>query len=166
MEKKHFSRCSRALFIVHLITAFFITAGLMAQLAAKGASTAACVVPAVINLLIAIVGIVVFIKAKNSEKYPMYVGIAFGLFYVFLMIVATSNTVYPYMIPILVCLVMVMNKKLTTIASVLFAAGNVYRVVYTLATAEVVDDVLETVMIETIITITTLFIINYGVRIL
>lgn len=166
MEQKHFKRCNQTLFIVHLITVFFVTVGLMAQLAAKGASPAACIVPSIINVLIGIGGIIMFIKAHNSNLYQMYVGIAFGAFYVFLMIIATSNTVYPYMIPIMICLVFAMNKKLTTITSILYAVANVYRVVFTIATAEAVDAVIETVMIEAIISVTTLIVVNRGVRIL
>lgn len=166
MEEKHLKRCNKTLFIVHLITTFFLTIGLMAQLANNGAAPAACIVPAAINILIAIAGIVIFIKARSSKLYQKYVGIAFGVFYVFLMIIATNNTVYPYMIPILICIVMIMDKKLTVIMSVLFAVSNLYRIVFTVATAEVITDVLEIVMIEAIITATTLIAVNRGVTLL
>ncbi len=166
MELEHYKRCNKTLLIVHLITTFFITMGLMAQLAANGASVAACIVPSVINVLIAIVGIVIFVRGTSSQAYQMYVGIAFGVFYVFLMIIASSNAVYPYMIPILISVVMIMDKKLTLITSILFAIANVYRVVYTIVTAAVVDEVLESVMIEAIITVTTLIVVNRGVRLL
>ncbi len=166
MEKKHFARSSKTLLIVHLITAFFITVGLMSQLAADGASVAACIAPAVVNIIIAVVGIVVYIKSGQSAVYPKYVGIAFGIFYILLMINAASNAPYPYMIPILIGIVVIMDKKLVTITSVLYVVANIIRIIITIATAEALDEVLESVMIEAIITVTTVIILNRGVTLL
>ena len=112
MEQKHLIRCNRTMLLVHIVIAVFISLGLMAQLADKGAPPAMCIIPVIINLGVLAGGIVLFLKNRDKKIYPMYVAVAFGTFYLILMITAVSNLVYPYMIPVLLILVLVMDIKI------------------------------------------------------
>lgn len=166
MEQKHLIRCNRTLLLVHVVIAVFVSLGLMAQLADKGAPPAMCIIPVIINLGVLAGGIVLFLKNRDKKIYPMYVAVAFGSFYLILMITAVSNLVYPYMIPVLLILVLVMDIKIINIATILFGVANVYRVIYTFATAPDPTAVLETVMIEVIITVVTIVSVQKGLRLI
>lgn len=166
MEQQHFNRLNKLILTVHIITAVFISIGLMAQFADKGAPPAMCFIPLILNLALLISGIVVFAKKRKTQFYPTYVGIGFGVFYLVLMAMAASNAVYPYMLPILLLITMVMNLKLVNIVSIIYAVANVIRVVLTVKAAANPQDVIESVMVEVIITITVIIAVNTGVRLL
>ena len=166
MERKHLIRCNRFMFIVHLITTVFISIGLMSQLADKGGTVAESIIPCAIGIIVLIVGAVVFLKNRETRLYSGYVSVCFGLFYLILMFFSKSNAVYPYLIPIMIVLVLYMDKRLVIISSVILFIGNVAKVVMTIASAGGVGEVIEQIMVEMIITIITIVAVNMGVRLM
>ena len=167
MEQKHILRCNRTLLLVHVITSIFITIGLIAQIAAKGDTLfIASIIPIIMNLAVLGGGVFVFLKNKEGKNYPLYISAAYGIFYFILMVLAASNTVYPYMIPILLTLVLVMDVKIINIASVFFGASNLVRIIITIAQTADINEDIEKIMIEAIITITTLIAVQTGVRLM
>lgn len=166
MEKKHLNRTNRILFIVHLIVALFISLGLIAQISVQGADPIHSILPLVVNILLFLGGIFVYLQFKTTTTYSAYVGIGFSIFYVLLMVTAQSNLVYPYLIPILLILVFVMNKQILLIANIGFAIANVIRIIITATGAANIQDVLETIMIEAIITVCIIVASENGIRLI
>ncbi len=166
MREKHLRRTNRILFVVHTIAAIFITLGLVAQLAMAGLPPILSIGPILLNVLVYGVGIVMYQKYKCSVKYSSYVGIAFSVLYTVMLFVSGSNTPYPYMIPILLVLVIVMNKRAINICSGIFAFANVARVALTMANAPDPSLAIEGCMVEVIITVMVIIVSVMGVNLI
>ncbi|MCH5263736.1 MAG: hypothetical protein J1F42_12555 [Lachnospiraceae bacterium] len=166
MKEKHLQRTGKLLLIVHSVTTVFITIGLVSQLKLSGLPVAFSVIPLVINILVYLLCLFMYIQFRTTEKYPFCVGIGFSLIYIVIVWMSASGVAYPYMIPILVVMVLFMNRKLILITGSLFGCANIVRVIMNFARAENVDDVIEANMIELIITVLTILAVVTGIRIL
>ena len=166
MKEKHLQRTGKLLLIVHSVTAVFITIGLVSQLKLSGLPEVYSIVPLVINILVYTLCLFMYFQFKTTEKYPFCVGIGFSLIYIIMVWLSPSGAAYPYMIPIMVVMVLFMNRKLILITSGLFGCANIVRIIMNFAGAENVDDVIEANMIELIITVLTILAAVTGIRIL
>ena len=166
MKEKHLQRTGKLLLIVHSVTAVFITIGLVSQLKLSGLPVVYSAVPLVINILVYTLCLFMYFQFKTTEKYPFCVGIGFSLIYIIMVWLSPSGAAYPYMIPIMVVMVLFMNRKLILITSGLFGCANIVRIIMNFAGAENVDDVIEANMIELIITVLTILAAVTGIRIL
>ena len=166
MKEKHLQRTGKLLLIVHSVTAVFITIGLVSQLKLSGLPVVYSIVPLVINILVYTLCLFMYFQFKTTEKYPFCVGIGFSLIYIIMVWLSPSGAAYPYMIPIMVVMVLFMNRKLILITSGLFGCANIVRIIMNFAGAENVDDVIEANMIELIITVLTILAAVTGIRIL
>lgn len=166
MKEKHLQRTGKLLLIVHSVTAVFITIGLVSQLKLSGLPVVYSIVPLVINILVYALCLFMYFQFKTTEKYPFSVGIGFSLIYIIMVWLSPSGAAYPYMIPIMVVMVLFMNRKLILITSGLFGCANIVRIIMNFAGAENIDDVIEANMIELIITVLTILAAVTGIRIL
>lgn len=166
MKEKHLQRTGKLLLIVHSVTAVFITIGLVSQLKLSGLPVVYSIVPLVINILVYTLCLFMYFQFKTTEKYPFSVGIGFSLIYIIMVWLSPSGAAYPYMIPIMVVMVLFMNRRLILITSGLFGCANIVRIIMNFAGAENVDDVIEANMIELIITVLTILAAVTGIRIL
>ena len=166
MKEKHIQRTSKLLFIVHSVTAVFIIIGLISQLNMSELPPVFSVVPLILNILVYVVCLVMFFLFRTTAKYPFCVGIAFSILYICMLWMSSSNTTYPYMIPILLVIILSMERTLVIAVSSLFGLANIVRIVMTFAGAENINDVLEVNMIELIITILTVLAAVTGIKIL
>lgn len=154
MKEQHLLRTNKLTLLVHTITTLFGFIGLMSQL--KMSTTVKpinSIIPIVCILLAYISGVVVFSKFKESIIYTRYVGIAFSVPYFFMMVLGASGASFPYMIPFLLVFVLALDKQTIMIPNIVFVVTNLIRVVLTLRTVEVKDEVIESCSIEVIITI-------------
>ena len=166
MKERHLQRTGKLLFIVHSVTAVFITVGLVSQLRLSELPAIFSVVPLVINFLVYVLCLFMYFQFRATTKYPFCVGIGFSLVYVVILWLSTSGAAYPYMIPIMVVMVLLMDRKLVLITSGWFGCANVIRIIMNFVGAENIDDVIEANMIELIITILTILAAVTGIRIL
>ena len=164
--EKHLQRTSKMLLITHTVAAIFLTVGLMSQLAMSGLPPIQSTIPLVLNVIVYVCGIFMFIKFRGTYTYSRYVGIAFSLFYVCILLLSSSGLVFPYMLPFLTLLVLTLDRRIVQIASAIFVVANLVRAAMTMATAAVLTDALEGVMIEVIITILSAAGVVMGVRIM
>lgn len=100
MKTLYQTKLNKLILLVHGITTFFLTMGLMAQLMSSGLPPMKSVPQIVLNLLVFIGGIIMFIKFKSTILYTRYVGIAFSAVYFFILVTAFSGVTYAYMMPI------------------------------------------------------------------
>ena len=166
MKEKHMERTAKLLFIAHTVTAVFIMIGLVSQLKMSGLPPVISIVPLIANIVVYILCAVMYFMFRTTEKYPYCVGVGFSLLYILMLWLSSSNATYPYMIPILLVMVLLMNRKLILITSGMFVLANVVRIIINFATAQSIDTALEASMIELIITILTVSAAVTGIRIL
>ncbi|MCH5259358.1 MAG: hypothetical protein J1F18_06385 [Lachnospiraceae bacterium] len=166
MKEKHLQRTGKLLFIVHSVTAVFITIGLISQLGFSELPAVYSIAPLVLNILVYAFCLIMYLQFRTTEKYPYCVGIGFSFIYVVILWMSESGAAYPYMLPLMVVMVFLMDRKLVLITSVLFGCANIVRVIMNFAGAEDVNDVIEANMIEIIITVLTILAAVTGIRIL
>lgn len=166
MKEKHLERSGQLLFITHTVTTLFVVVGLVSQLKMAGLPVMLSVAPLIFNILLYVVCFGMYLKFRKTEKYAACVGIGFSLLYIIMLWTSSSNTTYPYMIPILIVLILYMDRKLVIATSVLFGIANLLRIVITIRGAENIILVIEACMIELIITILTILAAVKGIGII
>ncbi|MCH5269949.1 MAG: hypothetical protein J1E83_04290 [Lachnospiraceae bacterium] len=166
MKERHLQRTGKLLFIVHSVTTVFITIGLVSQLKLSELPVLFSVVPLVMNFLVYALCFFMYFRFRSTKKYPFCVGIGFSLVYIVMLWMSASGAAYPYMIPIMVVMVFLMDRKLILIISSLYGCANLVRIIMNFAGAENINDVIEANMIELIITILTILAAVTGIKIL
>ena len=166
MKEQHLARTNRLILLTHCITTVFAVIGLISQLKMSDLPPVNSIVPLVLAVLVLAAGIVIFITNSRSLVYSRYVGIAFSAVYCAMMLLAASGSVFPYLIPYLMCLVFTMDVLAIRITSVIFILTNLIRVIMTLAGASDPSLVIESVMIEVIITVLMSVAANEGTKLL
>ena len=166
MKERHLQRTGKLLFIVHSVTTLFITIGLVSQLGLSELPVVFSVVPIVINLLVYALCLCMYLGFRTTTRYPFCVGIGFSLVYIVILWMSESGAAYPYMIPLMLVMVFLMERKLVLITSALYGCANLVRIIMTIVGAGEINDVIEGVMIELIITILTILAAVTGIRIL
>lgn len=166
MNEKHLIRANRTLFIAHLVTALFIFLGLMAEMNMGNVPVLNSMVPMVLNGVVLLGSIILFFRNRQDKAYVKILGLAFIPVYISLLFCSGTNVAYPYMIPILLVLVVSMEKKIVYAASGFFVGGNVVKAVVLATQAEHIETVLEEVMVEVIIAVLVALGAFFGVKIL
>ena len=166
MKEKHLQRTGKLLFIVHSVTTVFITIGLISQLGLSELPAVYSIAPLILNILVYAFCLFMYFQFKTTEKYPFCVGTGFSLVYIVIVWMSASGAAYPYMIPIMVVMVLFMNRKLIWMTGSLFGCANIVRVIMNFAGAEDINDVIEANMIEIIITVLTILAAVTGIKIL
>ncbi len=167
MKTLYQTKLNKLILLTHAITTLFLTAGLMAQLMSSGLPPVKSVPQIVLNLLVFVGGVVLFIKFKKTVIYTRYVGIAFVVVYSFILITAFSSVTYAYMMPIFFILVLSFDKLVLRISSAIFFVANIVRILLTVTQNNISDNtVIESVMVEAIITILVVVVINIGAKLL
>ena len=166
MREKHLVRTNKLILLTHCITTLFSVIGLVSQLKLSELPPVNSIIPLVMTIMVMAVGIVMFIKFSQTVLYARYVGIGFSIVYFAMMLLAASGSVFPYMVPFLICLVLTMDALAIRVTSVIFIVTNLIRVTMTIAGASDPNDVIESVMIEVIITILVSIAANQGIKLL
>lgn len=85
--------------IGHFSAMIFIIIGLLSQLAMSDLPPINSIVPLVLEILVSVGVLFVYIKYKKSIVFIRYVTIGFSAVYVVMMLMASSGTVFPYIVP-------------------------------------------------------------------
>lgn len=83
--------------------------------------------------------------------------IAFSIVYVAMLLTSSGNSTFPYMIPFILVFVLTLDKLTLLIATTVFIISNIIRVIMIFSSALFIELVIETCMIEIIITILVSF---------
>ena len=153
IAERHAYRTSRLILIIQSITTVFVFVGCMSQLTMSDESPIASILPIILAIVSMIVSVILFIKHRTDNIYPRFVGIAYTIVYACMLIPTTSNTTYPYMIPLLVVLLLTLDEKFFTKITFAFLGINVVKaIIFATTSKEILADV-EKIMIEMIISI-------------
>ena len=165
MREQYLGRVNRLIFITHAVTTFFLVMGLVSQLtsAVSGMKPYQSIIPIIGALAVFLGGLVVFLRFRRTIIYTRYVGIAFAAYYILLLAFAASNTPFTYILPIMFILVFSFDVLIVRITAAGFFVANVLRIMLTASSNEMTGLVIESIMIEAIITILIVLASNIGV---
>lgn len=153
MEDKQFSRINKLLFLTLTFTMFFLIAGLLSQLALADLPPLFSIVPLAVAVVLYLSDIIVFLNKKWLRILPVYIAVTFSIIYTIILMAGHSNSVYPYMIPVLLVLILYLDKKLSTITGVFFILVNIAKILLFVSSTENPASIIEYAMIEFIISI-------------
>lgn len=166
MRESHLHRTNKTIMIIHSLLAFFATMGLISQAALSGKAVYISIIPLVLNILVYAGGWVMFIKKRDTYIYTRYVGFGFLTVYTLMVLMGGSTSTYPYMIPVLLMMLVAMDKFAINVISAIFVVVNVINCGMRMATAEQPDQAIESVMVQMIITIAIVVVVNRGIKLL
>ncbi len=165
MREQYLGRVNRFILITHAVTTFFLVMGLVSQLtsAVSGMEPIQSIIPIIGALVVFLGGVVMFLRFRRTIIYTRYVGIAFSAYYILLLAMAASNTPFTYILPIMFILVFSFDVLIVRITAAGFFVANVLRIMLTASSNEMTGLVIESIMIEAIITVLIVLASNIGV---
>ena len=166
MREQHSKRSNRVLLIIHTILTVFLTIGLISQLTMSDLSPLFSIIPLILNLIVYAAGFVLYFKTKGTRSYSVFLAVGFSIVYSICLLAAGSNATYPYLIPILLMMVILLETKLVYGLSAVLGITNILRIIITMASATNPQDEVETVMVEAIITVTIIIASCQGEKLL
>lgn len=167
MKELYQRKLNKLIFATHAITTFFLVMGISSQLMSSGLPPMVSIPPIILTLLVFLASVVMFLKFKNTIIYTRYVGIAFVCLYTYILVTAFSNVTYAYMFPMFLILVLSFDKLVLRITSIIFFIANIARIGVTVSGNFMSDNtVIESVMVEAIITVLVVIVTNIGASLL
>ena len=166
MEKNQVKRTNQLLIAALAITTFFICIGLFSQLQMSGMNPALSIIPLIIAVLVFIGDIIIFNIKKDSKALLYYVSISFSVVYSVLLLTSGSNVPYPYMIPVILVLMLYLDKMVMRYIGIFYIVINIIEIIKVLATSANPADMVEYVMVELIIAILTGIVAIFGTNII
>ncbi|MCQ2520237.1 MAG: methyl-accepting chemotaxis protein [Lachnospiraceae bacterium] len=168
MKEQHLQRTAKLLLLVYSVASFFGVAGLASQLGnAVDMAPFRSLVPLALTVIAYVASLAVFfIKKDDKIAYIRIVGIVYSVVYFFMLLFGQTGAAFPYMIPILLVIMFSLDGKGILIPSIAFVITNIIRIIETVSGSELISDVLESIMIEAIITVLTAVVITQGRKLL
>lgn len=162
MRERHFKRTSKSLLLVHTIATIFISIGLISQLTMSELSAYRSIIPLVLGIACYIAGVIAFKKFEGSEKYVRTVAATYAVVYFAMLLLADSGVTFPYMIPFIFVYVLTLDKLSIRVATIAYAIANVIRVILLIVSSVNMNDDIEGIMVEVIISILVILVANKG----
>ncbi len=158
-------RVNKLMLAVLIITTIFATIGLAAQLSqATDLNPLASIIPIILLIINIIITIVVNLAAP-ADYLRYYVVFAFSVVYAVMLLSTTSTTLFPYLIPVMIVVMLYFDKKLTVVIGVIYLILNIIRAVKNLTTMPI-EESIEVTMIMIIISVLALISTILGTRFL
>lgn len=167
MKEKHLLRTNKLILFVHIVTSFFGFAGLGSQLGlAADMAPYQSIVPMVLIIVGFVISTVVFIRDRQTLNYAKVVGVCFSVAYFFMLIFGQTGASFPYMIPFLLVFIFTLDFSCEIVPVTAFVITNIIRVIMTFSSAEDINTVIESTMIEAIITVLITLVVIRGVKLI
>lgn len=166
MEQQHLLRAHKLMFWGHICTTIFVFVGLLSQLQLSGMAPIFSIIPMVIAAASLISSCIVYFRKRGDLFYSRFLITTFLVAYVFMLMMSSGNTTYPYIIPLLIGVMITMDVKFTNIATIAYLIINIMKVIEMFVTAENPANVIEYAMIEMIVTILMTICLARGIKML
>ncbi len=153
MKEKYHAKVNLLTMIGHFSAMVFIIIGLVSQMQMSDLPPINSIVPLVLEVITSAGALFVYIKYKESLLFTRYVVVGFSVVYVVMMLMASSGNVFPYLVPYVICVVLSLDIWSVNVTGAVFIVTNIIRVVMTVMNTPDITLVLESVMIEMIVTI-------------
>ncbi len=162
MQENHLKRTCKLLFLVHVITTIFTIIGLASQIALSDLAKIRGIIPLIIVIVVFVADTAYLFISKGGVMYIRLLAITYSVVYCAMLNSGNTVTSYPYMIPFLIVFVLTLDNFSVKVGVVGFGISNFIRVILTIATSANVQDDIEIIMIESIISILTIVTVLKG----
>ena len=152
MNPSQRQRVNKLFFVVITITSIFMIVGLFSQMAMSGMPPIMSIIPLVFVILGYLADVLMYFRDKSGPRMILLGAINYSCAYTLSLLLGTS-TCFPYIAPILMVLIIAQEKKAVDRIATIALVANIIRVVLNFAQAAAPTDVIETCMIETIISV-------------
>ncbi len=166
MEQLHLLRTHKLLFYGHIVTTFFVIVGCVSQMKFANLPVFMSVIPIVAAVVVVVIAALLYFKCKGDLTYSRFVAYGFLGVYTLMLLMSTSNTTYPYVIPIIVGIMITMDQPTTLAMTFGFLGINVVKALMMIIPAADKTAVMEVVMIEIIVSVLTTICIIRGLKML
>ena len=153
MKEQHLRRTNKLLFSLYLLITVFGVIGLLSQFAMSDLAPWQSIFPLLVTIVGFAVAVFIFIRKRTTVFFDRSLAVIYTIVYAVMMLTTTSSTAYPYMIPIITLLVISLDKMSVRIAGVSFIVINFLHVILAISQASDISLVIESIMIEVIISI-------------
>lgn len=156
MSRNQLRQANRLLLVVVLITLLFTVAGnfaLLANAEYAGVNPLFVIATIVAAIVEAILFVVIFIVKQDTRALLYTVSIAYTLLYGFCFIAGRSNSIYPYIVAILITTMLFQEQRVVNGVALAQLVMNLVMASYIMATAPVQQAAIEMCMLETIVSI-------------
>ena len=153
MKEQHLRRTNKLLFSLYLLITVFGVIGLLSQFAMSDLAPWQSIFPLLVTIVGFAVAVFIFIRKRTTVFFDRSLAVIYTIVYAVMMLTTTSSTAYPYMIPIITLLVISLDKMSVRIAGVIFIVINFLHVILAISQASDISLVIESIMIEVIISI-------------
>ncbi len=164
MKEAHLNRTNRLVLIVQVISTVFLFVGLMSQLMMSELPPRDSIIPLIVTILAMVFSAVMYLRYKREARYPELASCAFFIAYAFALLMASGNSPFPYLIPMLLLLVLTLNERIVKVIAGLFLAINVVKGLSIMATTAEPSVAIEGVMVEIIISVLVTVVSVMGVK--
>ena len=153
MKEQHLRRTNKLLFSLYLLITVFGVIGLLSQFAMSDLAPWQSIFPLLVTIVGFAVAVFIFIRKRTTVFFDRSLAVIYTIVYAVMMLTTTSSTAYPYMIHIITLLVISLDKMSVRIAGVSFIVINFLHVILAISQASDISLVIESIMIEVIISI-------------
>lgn len=153
MKEQHLRRTNKLLFSLYLLITVFGVIGLLSQFAMSDLAPWQSIFPLLVTIVGFAVAVFIFVRKRTTVFFDRSLAVIYTIVYAVMMLTTTSSTAYPYMIPIITLLVISLDKMSVRIAGVSFIVINFLHVILATSQASDISLVIESIMIEVIISI-------------
>ena len=153
MKEQHLRRTNKLLFSLYLLITVFGVIGLLSQFAMSDLAPWQSIFPLLVTIVGFAVAVFIFIRKRTTVFFDRSLAVIYTIVYAVMMLTTTSSTAYPYMIPVITLLVISLDKMSVRIAGVSFIVINFLHVILAISQASDISLVIESIMIEVIISI-------------
>ncbi|MCR4587694.1 MAG: hypothetical protein K5682_04735 [Lachnospiraceae bacterium] len=151
LNQTQMQRVNKLLFTVISVTTLFGIVGLIAQLTQSDMAPILSVIPIIAFIVNYVISLFFYFKA--GTQFYQYEAVGFSLVYALMLLLASSNSPFPYLLPVMIVMIFYLNEKISIYNSFVLVLLNVIRVILIMRATDDPAGALETVMVEVIIVI-------------
>lgn len=155
-------RVNKIVFRTVILTTILLIMGLFSQLVYSGLPAWISILPISLVLIHFVGCIIIYLNKKWSVFLKYYISIVFSFTYSVILLTSVNNNTFPIIIPILFSLFLYMNKRIMIGMGTIFFITNMIKVAMLMSDTKYIDSI----MIETIISILIFMISVSGVKLL
>ena len=106
MRERYLEKINKLTMIGHLCAMVFIVLGMVSQITMSDLPVLSSALPIVVEAAVSVGAFVMYVKYRNSGAFTRYIAVGFSVVYAVMMLLASSGSSFPYMLPYLLCIIL------------------------------------------------------------
>lgn len=106
MRERYHEKINKLTLIGHFCAMICIILGLVSQLKMSDLPTVNSILPIVAEVVVSVGVFIMYVKHRESVAFTRYIAVGFSVVYVAMMLLASSGSAFPYMLPYLLCIIL------------------------------------------------------------